>query len=810
MNPGPVVVLVRRRCSSWTTSRGARRRRGTRTRARRRAGLRFSSRLRFRSEGRKKCLPPRSGRSRSRDSEPVRGLRPATVSPGRFRFRPGSRSSPRTFGGRHRDIRAPAFPFLPVRFSSPSRASPRPSRRAFFRASRFEPAGRSSACSARTSGAAAEPAGLRRTRRPSRARSRFQRARVRNVPGGADVPDPDATVSSAVLRCELPGVALLELPGVASASEASISVERRRSLSPGGAGLGSVAGGVQILALVASPRLASVIPGTLARDGGDETRAEGSGFSSGGTSSEDALDEEKERSESGGGGSSSSHHRGEGASCWFGSVGPVAARVGPSGGSATCASPALGGRRRATLRVLNGGLGSGAWDDSTPPFVLRVANACAERSEPIGTSVERGRGGGGHQRVTLAGWGFEDPRERSRDAFASDAATRNAASVASRATAPRLPLPWVFSCAFAGARTRARDRRARAGAIACAFGAGAFPRRGSGGGAAAEGPRGVWFLRRRFFVARRAAAPATVAVRRAPSAFSAYPSKSPSDGGGVLWISGEDFDADAVRHACAFAGAGAATVSFSGSGSSSGSSSSASGASSPFAASEATAMSSALVACEIPAAAGEGLPGAAPVAIFARGAFGEEGGGDLAPAAWLEYLPGGGRRAVEPRRGVFFFRVRGVRGDRGAFAGPAGGAPPCAFRRARATPGGSRSRPGTGAGVSLRGGGGGGEGRRRRRRARVRHARARPRAGARRGGGDAGLEDALVPGERGERELLQVRQVLRGVSFRGERTEVLSEKVEGEGRRSKVKGRRWSQVCLRSRQVIIIVGVISF
>ena len=67
-----------------------------------------------------------------------------------------------------------------------------------------------------------------------------------------DVPDPDATVSSAVLRCELPGAPFLELPGVSSASEASISVERRRS--PGGAGSGSAAGGVQILALVASPR----------------------------------------------------------------------------------------------------------------------------------------------------------------------------------------------------------------------------------------------------------------------------------------------------------------------------------------------------------------------------------------------------------------------------------------------------------------------------------------------------------------------------------------------------------------------------
>ena len=494
----------------------------------------------------------------------------------------------------------------------------------------------------------------------------------------SDVPDPDATVSSAVLRCELPGAHFLELPGVASASEASISVERRRSLSPGGAGSGSVAGGVQILALVASPRVTSVIPGTLARDGGDETRAEGSGFSSGGTA-EDALDEEKERSESGCGGSSSSHG-GEGASCWFGSVGPVAARVGLSGGSATCASPALGGRRRATLRVLNGGLGSGAWDDSTPPFVLRVANACAERSEPIGTSVERGRGGGGHQRVTLAGWGFEDPRERSRDAFASDAFASDAASVASRATAPRLPLPWVFSCAFAGAPDAPRVTAGRgAGAIACAFGARGLPAPGFRVVALRrEGAPGAFGSSVGAFSSRASsAAPATVAVRRAPSAFSAYPSKSPSDGGGVLWISGEDFDADEVRHACAFAGAGAATVSFSGSGLSSGSGSSSSGASSPFAASEATAMSSALVACEIPAAAGEGLPGAAPVAIFARGAFGEEGAGDLAPAAWLEYLPGGGGGARSSRDAAS--SSSGSGGSGGIVApsrGPAGGGTP--------------------------------------------------------------------------------------------------------------------------------------
>ena len=386
---------------------------------------------------------------------------------------------------------------------------------------------------------------------------------------------------------------------------------------------------------------------------------------------------------------------------------------------------------------------------------------------------------------------------------------RGVGRVASDRSPP--PLPWVFSCAFAGApdaprvtagrgagRSRARSGR---GPSAPGFRVVALRR---------EGPPGAFGSSVGAFSSRAAsAAPATVAVRRAPSAFSAYPSKSPSDGGGVLWISGEDFDADAVRHACAFAGAGAATVSFSGSGSSSGSSSSASGASSPFAASEATAMSSALVACEIPAAAGEGLPGAAPVAIFARGAFGEEGGGDPAPAAWLEYLPGGGG-ARSSRDEASSSSGPGVRGIVAPSRGPAGGGTPCAFRRARATPGVRARVRGPGRGVSLRGGGGGGEGRRRRRRARVRHARARPRAGARRGGGDAGLEDALVPGERGERELLQVRQVLRGVSFRGERTEVLSEKVEGEGRRSKVKGRRWSQVCLRSRQVIIIVGVISF
>ena len=67
-------------------------------------------------------------------------------------------------------------------------------------------------------------------------------------------------------------------------------------------------------------------------------------------------------------------------------------------------------------------------------------------------------------------------------------------------------------------------------------------------------------------------------------------------------------------------------------------------------------MSSALVACEIPAAAGEGLPGAAPVAIFARGAFGEEGAsfvrgwlrgpaGPLVETSW-RVDTGGGRLLV--------------------------------------------------------------------------------------------------------------------------------------------------------------------
>ena len=231
------------------------------------------------------------------------------------------------------------------RYGSRRRRGRRRARRGgrFSASSRFEPAGRSSACSARTSGAAAEPAGPRRTRRPSRARSRFQRAPAFETSPVAylDVPDPDATVSSARGFGASSRGAPFPSSGVSSASEASISVERRRS--PGGAGSGSAAGGVQILALVASPRVTSVIPGTLARDGGDETRAAASGFSSGGTA-EDALDD-KERSESGGGGSSSSHG-GEGASCWFGSVGPVAARVGPSGGSATCASRRSGASSR--------------------------------------------------------------------------------------------------------------------------------------------------------------------------------------------------------------------------------------------------------------------------------------------------------------------------------------------------------------------------------------------------------------------------------------------------------------------------------
>ena len=164
--------------------------------------------------GEKKCLPPRSGRSRSRDSEPVRGLRPATVSPGRFRFRPGSRSSPRTFGGRHRDIRAPAFPFLPVRFSSPSRASPRPSRRAFFRASR----------SNRRDGrqrVRREPQGRRRNRRgrggPGARRVRvpgFSAPAFGDVPGGVlgrSGPGRDGLLRGASVRA--PGRPLSRAPG---------------------------------------------------------------------------------------------------------------------------------------------------------------------------------------------------------------------------------------------------------------------------------------------------------------------------------------------------------------------------------------------------------------------------------------------------------------------------------------------------------------------------------------------------------------------------------------------------------------------
>ena len=383
----------------------------------------------------------------------------------------------------------------------------------------------------------------------------------------------------------------------------------------------------------------------------------------------------------------------------------------------------------------------------------RVANACAERSEPIGTSVERGRGGGGHQRVTLAGPGFEDPRGRSRDAFASDAATRRAASVASRRPL-RLPLPWVFSCAFAGApRRAARDRRARRRRDRVRVrGAGAFPRRGSGWWRCGEkGPPGRLVPPSALFRrARVGGAGDGGGSARALGVLGARPSRPP-DGGGVLWISGEDFDADAVRHACAFAGAGAATVSFSGSGSSSGSAS-ASGLLPRLPRASAPTMSSALVACGTSRRQGRASPAPLPSRSSRGGRSGRRAQRRSRAGGALEYLPGGGARAVEPRRGGLLLPgpARGVRGIVAPSRGPAGGGTPVAPSDARGRRRGFALASGDRAAGSASGrGGGGGEGRRRRRRARC--VRPGEAAQGRVEALVAGLEDALVPGGAGSR-----------------------------------------------------------
>ena len=234
---------------------------------------------------------------------------------------------------------------------------------------------------------------------------------------------------------------------------------------------------------------------------------------------------------------------GEGAcSCWFGTLGPGAGACGP--GWARCASPATTPTISTTakrdgpirFRYLGGAAGSDAWwrDDASLDVALGVGGLASAIPSAVETSARAVAEGA---RVVLAGWG-----------------AANAVGSAPRSSASSTALASFggggddnhdASCAFATSpRTPTARAVARVGGwIECAFASTPSPgfhvvsvttRVGLGGDDAAAGsPRGYGFV----------GFGAEIEIREVPELSVASPARTPSGGGGVLWITGSNLAA---------------------------------------------------------------------------------------------------------------------------------------------------------------------------------------------------------------------------------------------------------------------------
>ena len=332
---------------------------------------------------------------------------------------------------------------------------------------------------------------------------------------------------------------------------------------------------------------------------------------------------------------------GEGAcSCWFGTLGPVAAACGP--GWARCASPATAPTISTTtardgpirFRYLGGAAGSDAWwrDDASLDVALGVGGVASAIPSAVETSARAVAEGA---RVVLAGWGAANAVGRAPRASTSSTALASFGGGDDDGD--------DASCAFATSpRTPTARAVARVGGwIECAFASTPSPgfhvvsvtTRVGRDDALAGSPRGYGFV----------GFGAEIEIREGPELRVASPARTPSGGGGVLWITGSNLAAVEGRWstACAVGGAAEAT---------------------------AAAASSALVACEIPPRdAGDGAA-TASVALVSRdgggGGRGVERGDAVATARgsnpdetsnalWIEYLAPavGGGAGMRPSRG---------------------------------------------------------------------------------------------------------------------------------------------------------------
>ena len=323
-------------------------------------------------------------------------------------------------------------------------------------------------------------------------------------------------------------------------------------------------------------------------------------------------------------------------SCWFGTLGPVAAACGP--GWARCASPAAA-PAPIRFRYLGAAVGSDAWwrDDESAHLdvalgVGGVASAIPSAVETTARAVAEGA------RVAFAGWGAANGNGRRRSSSNGARDDDDDASCAFT-TSPRTPTARGF------ARVE--------GWIECAFASTPSPgfhvvsvttRFGRDDDAK---NLGVGFG-------------AEIEIREGPELRVASPARTPSGGGGVLWITGSNLAAAEGRWstACAVGGAAEATV---------------------------AATSSALVACEIPPRefSGDGAA-TASVALVSR-----DGGGrgterrdavatvagsipeETSNALWIEYLAPavGGGAGMRPSRGPSWGGVRPCECARGTADG---------------------------------------------------------------------------------------------------------------------------------------------
>ena len=321
-------------------------------------------------------------------------------------------------------------------------------------------------------------------------------------------------------------------------------------------------------------------------------------------------------------------------SCWFGTLGPVAAACGP--GWARCASPAAAPTDSAApirFRYLGAAVGSDAWwrDDESARVdvalgVGGVASAIPSAVETTARAVAEGA------RVAFAGWGAANGNGRRRS-FSKGAFDDDDDASCAFTTSPRTPTARGFArvegwieCAFASTPSPGFH----VVSVTTRFGRDDAKNLGFGFGAEIE-------------------------IREGPELRVASPARTPSGGGGVLWITGSNLAVAEGRWstACAVGGAAEATV---------------------------AATSSALVACEIPPRDAGGGAATASVALVSRdaGSRGTErrdavatvGGSipeETSNALWIEYLAPavGGGAGMRPSRGPSWGHARAnARGER--------------------------------------------------------------------------------------------------------------------------------------------------